>query len=87
MADAIIMLQYISKITPNTLQEKSGPGGKPASAVWGGPVRAGEAAVWFPNQALPRYVGAGIAADLHLLAYSASWAYLYSDAHLSGQPP
>ena len=54
-----------------SLQEKSGPGGEPAEAVGGGPVRTGEAAVQLSHQTLPRHVGAGIAADLHFLAHTA----------------
>lgn len=65
------MAQCVLLIVPIYSQEKPGPGGKLAQAVRGGPIRAGEAAVWLPNQALPRHVGAGIAADLHLLAHTA----------------
>ena len=71
----------------NCSQEKSGPGWEPAQAVGGGPVRAGEAVVQLPNQTLPRHVGVGITADLHLLAHTAPWAHLDPNAHLSGQPP
>lgn len=67
-------------------QEKPGSGGKSAPVVWGGPVWAGQAAVWFPYQALPRHASAGTAADLHLLAHAAPWAYIYPNAHLPGQP-
>lgn len=70
-----------------TVQEKSGPGRKPASAVWGGAVWAGEAALWFSDKTLPRHVSPGTAADLHFLAHTAPWAHLYLNAHLFGQPP
>lgn len=69
------------------MQEKSGPGGKSPAAVGGGPVRAGQAALWLPNKTLPGHVGASTAADLHLLAHATPWAHLYLNAHLFGQPP
>lgn len=68
-------------------QEELGSGGESAQAFRGGPVRAGEAALRVPHQTLSGHVGAGAAADLHLLAHAAPWAHLYPHAHLSWQPP